>query len=199
MKQKAVFLDRDGVINALVFNAGTGCWESPHRPQDARLLEGSAQAVKSLASAGYMIFVVSNQPSYAKGKASLEDLREVHEKIAAELSAAGAPVTEFYYCYHHPSGNKPGYSLVCECRKPKPYFRLKAAGKYGLDMAASWLIGDRDSDIECGTAAGVRTVLVAGLQNGGNRGAGRPHAGAKNLQDAAFLILKTAAGTGGKQ
>ena len=183
------------MINALVFNAAAGLWESPRRARDARLLEGSAQAIKSLAGAGYMIFVVSNQPNYAKGKTSLEDIALVHEKIAAELSAAGAPVDEFYYCYHHPSGDKPGYSIACECRKPKPYFLLKAAQKYGLDMASCWLVGDRDSDIECGSAAGVRTVLINSLQDGGRkRGASQPCA--KDLRDAALLILSQTAGGG---
>jgi D-glycero-D-manno-heptose 1,7-bisphosphate phosphatase len=199
MKRRAVFLDRDGVINALVFNAGTGCWESPRIPQDAKLLEGSAQAVKSLADAGYMIFVVSNQPNYAKGKASLENIKLIHEKIAAELAAAGAPVNEFYYCYHHPSGDKPGYSVKCECRKPNPYFLLKAAKKYALDMASCWFVGDRDSDIECGAAAGARTVLVPGLQNGEKLSAIKPYARAKDLRDAALLILKTTADTGEKK
>jgi len=199
MKRRAIFIDRDGVINALVFNVSAGLWESPRLPGDVRLLEGSAAAIKSLASAGYMIFVVSNQPNYAKGKSSLEDIKLIHEKIAAELSDAEAPVDEFYYCYHHPSGDKPGYSIACGCRKPNPHFLLKAAEKYELDMAASWLVGDRNSDIECGAAAGVRTILVTNLQDGDKPGETTPSNRAEDLRGAALLILGTNADTWSKE
>lgn len=188
IKRRAVFLDRDGVINALALNKKNGAWESPHAPEDARLIEGAAEAVKRLSAAGYLVFVVSNQPSYAKGKTSLENIRLVHEKIAGELTAAGAEVREFYYCYHHPAGTVPGYGGPCECRKPKPYFLLKAIKDYNLDGSTSWMVGDRDTDIACGIAAGVRTILITKSQDGETRGGSKACFLASDLNEAAAII-----------
>ncbi|MDD2773305.1 MAG: HAD-IIIA family hydrolase [Elusimicrobiales bacterium] len=187
---RAVFLDRDGVINALALNPDTGQWESPHRPEDARLLDGAAQALKDIAAAGYLIFVVSNQPSFAKGKTSLENLRLVHDKLEAELSREGARVERFCYCYHHPQGVVEGYSKVCDCRKPGAYFLLEVQREYNLDLRACWMAGDRDSDVECGRAAGVRTILVTGSPDGARRGASEPDFTARDLKETAEIISK---------
>lgn len=188
IKRRAVFLDRDGVINALAFNKKTGAWESPHTSEDVRVIDGAAQAVRVLSAAGYLVFVVSNQPSYAKGKTSLENIRLVHEKIADQLAAAGAEIREFYYCYHHPAGIVPGYSGPCECRKPKPHFLLKAIKGYNLDSSASWMVGDRDTDIECGAAAGVRTVLITKSQDGEKCDGSKADFLAADLSEAAVII-----------
>lgn len=188
IKRRAVFLDRDGVINALAFNAKTGAWESPHAPEDVVVLKGAAEAIRRLSAAGYLVFVVSNQPSYAKGKTSLENIRLVHDKIAGELNSAGAAVQEFFYCYHHPAGIIPGYSGPCECRKPKPHFLNNAIKGYNLDRSASWMVGDRKTDIECGAAAGVRTVLVTGSQDGEKSEGSGADFSAKDLREAAEII-----------
>lgn len=188
IKRRAVFLDRDGVINALAFNAKTGAWESPHTPEDAAVLEGAAAAIRRLSAAGYLVFVVSNQPSYAKGKTSLENIRLVHEKIAGELSRSGAVVEEYFYCYHHPAGIVPGYGGPCECRKPKPYFLDEAIKGYNLDRSASWMVGDRKTDIECGAAAGVRTVLITGSRDGEKCGESGADFSAGDLREAAGII-----------
>lgn len=196
VKKKAVFLDRDGVINALVPNPSTGDWEAPLAANQVRLLNGVSQAIRALTDAGYLLFVVSNQPNYAKNKASLEEIQKIHEKIEQKLAKAGARINAFFYCYHHPSGTKPGYSAQCDCRKPSPFFLLQAAKKHNLDLASSWMIGDRNSDIECGLAAGVRTILLRSLQDGGKRGPAIPGAYANNLPEAVSLIINTTYETG---
>ena len=161
MTAPAVFLDRDGVLNRNVFNPATRAWEAPHHPDDFVLTPGALPALARLAAGGFRLFVVSNQPDYALGKASLEAIAAIHHRLAAQLTAAHVEVDAFYYCYHHPRGIVPGYSGDCACRKPSPYFLFQAHDSYGIELAASWMVGDRASDIACGRAAGVRTIRIA--------------------------------------
>jgi len=190
----AVFLDRDGVLNRLVYNPETRQHESPHLPGDFALLPGVAQELLRLQAAGFLLFLVSNQPSYALGKTSLENIRAIHQQLDAAFQLQGVQFTEYYYCFHHPEGVVPDYTGECECRKPKPYFLLKARDAFQLDLARSWLIGDQDSDIFCGVAEGVRSILVDEPASAGRRGGSRPDFRVPNLRQAVDLIL----GAGGK-
>ncbi|MBP2134440.1 D-glycero-D-manno-heptose 1,7-bisphosphate phosphatase [Methanomicrobium sp. W14] len=188
--KKAVFLDRDGVINRLVFNPGTGEFEPPHDPADLSLFPGVIRSLHSLADAGFDLFIVSNQPDYAKGKTTLEQIKAVHKKLEEIFTENNIHFREFYYCYHHPDGVVPEYSYICECRKPKPYFLLKAAEDYGTDLSQSWMIGDRDSDIECGKNAGTRTILIKEPHSSDKRGKSNPDFYAENIEEAKNIILK---------
>lgn len=185
----AVFLDRDGVINELVLNPGTGEYEPPHAPEDLVLVPGVVPALRELQNAGFDLFLVSNQPDYAKGKTTLEQIRVIHEKLDRVLKAGGVRFREYYYCYHHPNGIVPEYSFACECRKPKPYFLLKAAGDYGIDLARSWMIGDRDTDIRCGKSVGTKTILILEPHSAGYRGSGGSDYRADTLLEAVRIIL----------
>jgi D-glycero-D-manno-heptose 1,7-bisphosphate phosphatase len=160
MGRKAVFLDRDGVINANVFYADTGEVEAPRTVADFTILPGALDAMKRLQDAGYILFVVSNQPNQAKRKATAADHVAIQRKLTAALDAAGITVTDFLYCFHHPKGVEPALSGPCDCRKPSPYFLNLARDAHGLDMAQSWMVGDRETDIRCGQSAGVRTIYV---------------------------------------
>lgn len=184
----AVFLDRDGVINELVLNPLTGEYEPPHSPEDLLLISGVIPALRELQLAGFELFLVSNQPDYAKGKATLEQIHAVHGRLDHCLRAAGVQFREYYYCYHHPKGIVPEYSFVCECRKPKPYFLLKAARDYGIDLESSWMIGDRDTDIECGKGAGVQTILITYSPSTEYQGSSHPDFLVRNLGEAIVLI-----------
>lgn len=157
----AVFLDRDGVLNRNVFNPATGEYESPGRPEEFKLAPDVMPSLSALQSAGFRLFLISNQPNYAKGKSSLEELEAVHQRLLGELEKARIRFSAFYYCFHHPKGIVPEYSGPCECRKPSPYFLLKARDEFGISLADSWMVGDRATDIECGVAARVRTIRVA--------------------------------------
>jgi len=161
MDRRAVFLDRDGVINANVFYADTGEVEAPRTAADFQILPGALEAMKSLQDAGYLLFVVSNQPNQAKRKATRADHEAIQARLAQALNDAGIRIEEFFYCFHHPKGVEPSLSGPCDCRKPSPYFLRQAQARYGLDMANSWMIGDRETDIACGRAAGARTVRIA--------------------------------------
>jgi D-glycero-D-manno-heptose 1,7-bisphosphate phosphatase len=188
---KAVFLDRDGVINKPVFNSDTGEYESPHHPEDLYLFEWTIESLKKINTEGYLIFVVSNQPSYAKGKTSLENIKKIHENLKNELEKQGVFIQEYYYCYHHPKGIVKEYSCECECRKPKPYFLLKAKKDYDIDLNCSWMVGDRDTDIFCGQNAGVKTILVEEEKSLNNRGKSKPDFYSKNLKDAVNIITRS--------
>jgi D-glycero-D-manno-heptose 1,7-bisphosphate phosphatase len=160
MLRRAVFLDRDGVLNKNVFNPATGEYESPGRPEDFELFPHAIPAVRRLRDLGFLLFLVSNQPNYAKGKSTLKQLQDVHDRLAEELEKADVRFAGFFYCFHHPNGIIPSHSGPCECRKPSPFFLLKAANEHDLSLPDSWMIGDRGSDIQAGIAAGVRTIRV---------------------------------------
>ncbi|WP_048148983.1 D-glycero-alpha-D-manno-heptose-1,7-bisphosphate 7-phosphatase [Methanolacinia paynteri] len=189
--KKAVFLDRDGVINRLVLNHETGEYEPPHSPGELVLFPGVIPSLHSLSSAGFELFLISNQPDYAKGKTTLENLKAVHEKLDVIFIKSRIHFKDYFYCYHHPDGIVPEYSCVCECRKPKPYFLLKAAKDYDIDLSESWIVGDRDSDIECGEAAGTRTIQIEEKHSARYRGSVRPDFYAGDLTEAVNIILKS--------
>jgi D-glycero-D-manno-heptose 1,7-bisphosphate phosphatase len=184
--RRAVFLDRDGVINRNILNPATGELEAPLTVTDFRIVPGVLRALRRLKSAGFLLFLVSNQPNAAKGKSTIEELRAIHALLCRHLCAARVGFTAFYYCFHHPEGVVSGYSGHCECRKPSPYFLLRAEKKFHLDLSQCWMVGDRATDVACGQAAGTRTILI--------QGAGAAFAGAApdhiaiNLAEAADLI-----------
>ena len=187
----AIFLDRDGVINRNVVDPTTGEYGAPLRAEDFELTPGALQALQLLREAGFSLFLVSNQPNYAKGKSSLEELGAIHAKLLEELHAADIEFTDFYYCYHHPQGVISTHSGPCDCRKPSPYFLLKARDTHGINLESSWMIGDRPADIECGRAAGVRTICVR-EDHPGNRAIDdvRADFDADDLAAAAQIILR---------
>ncbi len=156
----AVFLDRDGVITAPVPDPWLGTWESPYRPEDVALLPGAAGAVRELRAAGFLLVGASNQPAAAKGTVDLDALWAVHERTVALLAAEGAALDDWRYCFHHPDGTVAGLAGPCACRKPAPGLLLDAARDHHIALTRSWMIGDSDSDVLAGRAAGTRTVLV---------------------------------------
>ncbi|MCL4490595.1 MAG: HAD-IIIA family hydrolase [Nitrospirae bacterium] len=187
---RAVFLDRDGVLNRLIWNPGTDAYESPHRPEDLVLCDNTINPLKSLKEAGYMLFIVSNQPSYAKGKTTLEFIEKIADDFEELLASEGVVIEKAFYCYHHPKGINPEYSFRCNCRKPESFFLLKAQRDYNLNLEKSWMIGDRDSDIECGQRAGCGTVLIKNPHSADHQGKSKPDYCADNLSEAVNYILK---------
>ena len=150
---RAIFLDRDGVLI-----------EDVHlltRPEQVVIPSGVPGALRALGEAGFKLIVVSNQPVVARGLASEPEVRAVNAHMESLLQSAGAPPLDgVYFCPHHPKATLPAYRLDCDCRKPKPGLFQRAATELKLDLRASFVVGDRITDIIAGARAGCRTVLV---------------------------------------
>lgn len=159
MSRRAIFLDRDGVLNDPVPD-GDGPPESPYRPQDVRLTSGAVEGARALRDAGYALVVVTNQPAAAKATATVAALDAVNARVRELLAAGGVELDGWYTCLHHPAGTVAGLAGPCDCRKPAPGMLLQAAGELELDLGASWIVGDTDADMGAGRAAGTRTALV---------------------------------------
>ena len=195
MSKGAVFLDRDGVLNPLVLNPATGRMESPLTPGEMELMEGVIPALSQLQVNGYPLILVSNQPNVALGKLSLETLEAIHRKLEIELIFAGIRFQRFCYCLHHPKGVVAEYAGLCVCRKPSPWFLLRARDDFGLSLRHSWMVGDQSTDIQCGKATGARTIRIRPasgasgiLKASQNRGPSADYA-AGNLAEAVEIIL----------
>jgi D-glycero-D-manno-heptose 1,7-bisphosphate phosphatase len=182
-----VFLDRDGVITEDVFYRETGEWEAPMRVADVALRDGALAGLAQLKALGRPLILVSNQGAYAKGKATLAALWQVHLRVVELLAAEGIALDDCFYSYSHPDGVVPHVSGPSLERKPGPYFLLVAAARHDLDLARSWMIGDRDSDIACGRAAGARAIFVRNRRAVGQSGAGAVAAVADLVAAAAVV------------
>jgi D-glycero-D-manno-heptose 1,7-bisphosphate phosphatase len=183
---RALFLDRDGILDQLVYYPSSNEWESPRRLADLVMIDGIQPALQRFVDAGWLLFIVTNQPSYAKGKTSREELHEVHDAV---IRALGVPITHSYLCFHHPDALVPELRVACECRKPGPQSLRDAARDYDLDLAASWMVGDQDSDLLCGRAAGCKVALIANDQSANKRGKVEPDLRVDNLADLAKALL----------
>lgn len=187
---KAVFLDRDGVINELVFNSNTGEYEPPHDPDKLLIFPYVIDSLTALQNGGFELFLISNQPDYAKGKTTLEKLKNVHKRLDDILKKEGIIFREYYYCFHHPQGMVPEYSFMCKCRKPNSFFIMQAVSRFGVEPSVSWMVGDRDSDVLCGYNSGLKTVAIEYGLSSSYRGKVIPDYSVKNLEVAVNLILK---------
>lgn len=165
MPRKAVFLDRDGVINSYAYNADFGTIDSPANPSEFVLTPGAAEAIARLNVMGLFVAVVSNQPGVAKGRFSPALLEAVTEEMTQQLSEAGARVDAVYYCLHHPEAKIEQYRVICDCRKPKPGLLRRAAGEWEIDLEQSYVVGDGVVDVLAGKQAGAKTLFV-GAQKG---------------------------------
>ncbi len=190
MSRCAVFLDRDGVIVELVWDAEDGSYEGPNVKADVRLIPAAADAIRRIRSLDYRTVVVSNQPGAAKGKASRDDLLEAHAHVVRLLAECGVVVDDYRYCLHHPDALDPELAEACECRKPKPGMLLAAAGALDIDLSRSWMIGDSDADAEAGRMAGCRTILVENPRSAHRRqGNGHVDFRARDVADAVDIVV----------
>jgi len=155
-KQRAVFLDRDGVINEEV--------DQLSNVKKLKIYNFSAKAIKKFNELGYLVIIITNQPMIAKGFMTEKDLDEIHKKLETELGKEGAKIDAIYYCPHHPEKGFPGevkeLKIKCNCRKPKIGLFLKAKKDFNIDLKKSFCIGDQTMDILAGKRAGCKTILV---------------------------------------
>ncbi|AGB41578.1 histidinol-phosphate phosphatase family protein [Halobacteroides halobius DSM 5150] len=164
---KAVFLDRDGVINNFKKPVNT--------PQELELYPWTAKAIKKLNQSGYQVYIVTNQGGIECGYLSAKDLARIHQHLIITLKEDNAIIDDIEYCPH--------FKTKCECRKPNPGMILKLANKYNIDLDLSFMVGDRKSDIIAGQKAGCKTIKV---------GSKYPQAdfSVENLAAAVDIILK---------
>jgi len=186
--RRAVFLDRDGVLNAV---PGLG-W-SPRRPEELVMLPGVVEALGRLRDGGWLTVVVSNQPGIAKGQMTAADHRAVPGCLEAELREAGVAPAGCYYCLHHPDPQQVverRYLCRCECRKPAPGLLLQSAAELDLELTSCWMVGDAWRDIEAGAAAGCRTLGVGCQERWDETRAVAPESVFNDLAGAVDHILK---------
>ena len=149
---KAAFIDRDGVINEEL--------EYVHRVEDFRLLPGVPEGLRLLQEDGFALVVVTNQAGIARGLYSEAEFERVTQHMRDRLAPHGVLLSGVYHCPHHPSAGIGALRIDCDCRKPKPGMLRRAARELGLDMEASVLIGDKESDLDAGRAAGVAACVL---------------------------------------
>ena len=129
-------------------------------PDATELLDGVAERLRALREAGYKLILVSNQSGVARGYFDEAAIGRMHDKLQKMLDADGAALDGLEYCPHHPEGDVAPYAVECACRKPAPGMIRRAARKHGLNLSASWMVGDIAADVEAGKRAGARTALV---------------------------------------
>jgi D-glycero-D-manno-heptose 1,7-bisphosphate phosphatase len=157
--RKAVFLDRDGVINAMVPSPEGP--DSPRSVNEFRLLPGAGTAIKRLNDLGLPVVIVSNQPGIAKGKLCADDLDAMTELMRNLLGETLAVIDGVYYCLHHPQAVNAEYRVICDCRKPKPGLLTRAGREMDLALTGSYMVGDQPRDLRAGKTVGCVTVFVA--------------------------------------
>lgn len=188
MKQSAVFIDRDGTISEEV-----GYVNHPSRFQ---LYPYSSPAIKLLNENGWLAILVTNQAGVARGYFSEDVVKQIHQRLEQELRDESARLDAIYYCVHHPTVGEAPYRLDCDCRKPKAGLITRASSDFEIDLASSWMVGDRYSDVELARNAGLQSAFVL---SGYGRGeweyqrAGwkyQPDLVCENLLEAVKLIIK---------
>ncbi|MBW7971533.1 HAD family hydrolase [Bradyrhizobium sp. BR 10289] len=150
----AVFFDRDGVLNeddGYAFEPGKIRW-----------VKGALEAVRAVNQSGYLAFVVTNQSGVARGFYGEEQVRALHDWMANQLAGVGAHIDEFVYCPHHPEGVVAEYRQTCSCRKPEPGMINELVKRHSIDTQRSILIGDKQSDLEAASAAGITGHMFRG-------------------------------------
>jgi histidinol-phosphate phosphatase family protein len=189
---KAVLLDRDGVINALVYHQNAGVIDAPFKRAQFRLLPGVPKAIRLLNDLGLGVAVVSNQPGIAKGHMKLGTLEAFEGLMLSGLRAAGARIDRIYYCLHHPEAKVRRLRQRCRCRKPEIGLLERAASDLHVALNECYMIGDGIHDLQAGARAGCRTIFVGRwkceiCQYGGGKEV-RPDFVAKDLWEASQFI-----------
>lgn len=163
-KANAVFLDRDGVVNEVLFHKEMGLIETPFTVKQFRLKQGVAKAIRRINRLGLKVVVVSNQPGVAMRHFSRKTLVAITKKMKAALKKGGAFLDGVYYCLHHPTKGTGALKRKCACRKPKAGLLKQAARELNIDLGKSYMVGDSIFDVQAGQRAGCKTFLLAHLK-----------------------------------
>lgn len=189
MKQRAIFLDRDGTLNEEVGYLTD--------PSQFRIYDFAVEAVRTLNEQGWPVFVITNQSGIARGLFDEAFLQQIHRQMLAALEAGGARIDAIYYCPHHPESEIVEYRRSCECRKPGPGMLQQAAETFDLDLTECFVIGDRYSDVAAAHGVGGRGILLLSghgtheVENNGGEWPRQPDHIAANLLRAVEWIIET--------
>lgn len=145
MQKKAIFLDRDGTINV--------DFGYLYKPKDLKFIDGVEESLKKLQDAGFMLVIITNQSGVGRGFFSEQDARIFNNHLVEELQKKGILITDVFMCIHSPE-------VQCDCRKPSPKLILEAIKKYNISAFDSYMLGDKQSDVDCGHNAGVESFLI---------------------------------------
>lgn len=182
---KAVFLDRDGVINREV--------DVLRNIKQLKLLPGAARAVEKINKLGFLAIIITNQPVIARGWLTEKEVDEVHAVLIKRLGQKNAKIDAIYYCPHHPNANLKKYRIKCSCRKPGTGLIKKAVKELKINLKESFMVGDRTADILAGKRVGLKTILVkTGYAGKDGKHKVKPDFTAINLLKAADVIKKNA-------
>lgn len=154
-------MDRDGIINELIYDSEHGIVDSPFTPDQFRLTPFAVAAVNRYHDLGFKVILISNQPGMAKGHFDEATFDSISLRMRELLRKGNAYFDGEYYCFHHPAGIREEYKKDCDCRKPKPGLILKAAKDHGISLPESFFVGDGIVDVKAGRAAGCMAILVA--------------------------------------
>lgn len=160
---RAVFLDRDGVLNPAWGKDVYDNPESPLRFEDFHLFPDVPRLIRKINKMGFLAIVITNQPAVAKGKMAMEDLEKMHNLLLSETEKAGGKIEKIFACLHHPDPKQvkiPKFFRECSCRKPKPGMLISAAVEFHINLHQSWMIGDSWKDVAAGNMAGCQTILI---------------------------------------
>ena len=163
-KTRAVFLDRDGVVNELLFHQEVGIIETPFTVDQFKLKKNAGKGIRRINRLGFKVIIVSNQPGIAMRHFSRKTLEAINLKMIQSLAKDKARLDGIFYCLHHPVKGLGALKKKCACRKPKPGLLFQAAKLFNIDLKKSFIIGHRILDVQAGKAAGCETILLAHLK-----------------------------------
>jgi D-glycero-D-manno-heptose 1,7-bisphosphate phosphatase len=163
-KNRAVFLDRDGVINEILFHREMGILDTPFTVGQFKLKKNAGKAVRIINRIGFKVIIASNQPGVAMHHFSRKTLEAINFKMIRSLAKQHAHLDGIFYCLHHPEKGCGALKKKCSCRKPKPGLLFQAAKLFNIDLKKSYMIGDSILDVQAGKAAGCKTILIAHLK-----------------------------------
>jgi len=164
-KNKAILLDRDGVINELVINPEEGVVDSPNSSEQFKTIKNSIKAMEILSKLGYKLIVISNQPGIAKGQYNIAEFLKMKRKLENDLTANNVMLSGQYYCLHHPNAKITKYKKKCQCRKPGTKLFFDAVKEHNIDTKKSFLIGDGITDMQLAKRVGCRAIFIGNINS----------------------------------
>ena len=165
LKSKAVFLDRDGVINELIITKDDGVVDSPNSVTQFKIIPGVTNALKILKKLGYKLILISNQPGVAKNYYNLKEFYKIKQKMESTFVKHQVKLDDQYYCLHHPDAKNPKYKKNCQCRKPKIKLVTESIKAHHIDLQKSFFIGDGIVDLQLAKRVKCRSIFIGNINS----------------------------------